>query len=167
MTRTRSLIGSALFLVLAPGTVGLLIPHLIKLATPRVALPGWPLLAVAGAALALFGLAVLLASFLRFALQGRGTPAPIAPPERLVMDGFYRHVRNPMYVAVLAMVAGQGLVTARPWTLAYGLGLWAVFHAFVVSYEEPTLRRSFPDQYGPYFANVRRWLPRLRPWKGA
>ena len=167
MTRATSLFGSALFLVLAPGTVALLVPHLIKLATPRAALPGWPLLALLGAVFALLGVAVLLESFLRFALQGRGTPAPVAPPERLVISGFYRYVRNPMYVAVLAMVAGQGLVTARPWTLAYGLGLWAVFHAFVVSYEEPTLRRSFPDQYGPYFANVRRWLPRLRPWKGA
>ncbi|MBP6877969.1 MAG: isoprenylcysteine carboxylmethyltransferase family protein [Phenylobacterium sp.] len=166
MARTHSLIGSALFLVLAPGTVGLLVPHLIKLATPRAALPGWPLLAVLGAVLALFGLAVLLESFLRFAVQGRGTPAPIAAPERLVVSGFYRYVRNPMYVAVLALVAGQGLITARPWTLAYGLGLWAAFHAFVTGYEEPTLRRSFPDEYGRYVANVPRWAPRLRPWKG-
>lgn len=166
MTRTRSLLGSLLFLVLAPGTVGLLVPHLIKLATPRAALPGWPLLAVLGAALALFGLAVLLESFLRFALKGRGTPAPVAPTETLVVSGFYRHVRNPMYVAVVSMVLGQGLITARPWTLVYGLALWGVFHAFVVTYEEPTLRRSFPNDYGPFFANVPRWLPRLRPWKG-
>ena len=166
MTRATSLLGSALFLVLAPGTVGLLVPHLITLATPRAGLPGWPLLAVLGAVLALLGLAVLLESFLRFALNGRGTPAPIAPTERLVVGGFYRYVRNPMYVAVLALIAGQGLLLARPWTLAYGVAIWGAFHAFVLGYEEPTLRRRFPAEYGPYFANVPRWLPRLRPWRG-
>ena len=166
MTRATSLFGSALFLVLAPGTVALLVPHLIKLATPRADLLGWPLLAVLGATLALLGLAVLLESFLRFALQGRGTPAPVAPPERLVISGFYRYVRNPMYVAVLALVMGQGLLTARPWTLAYGAVLWGLFHAFVVAYEEPTLQRSFGEDYGRFLANVPRWLPRLRPWSG-
>lgn len=166
MNRTTSLLGSMVFLVLVPGTVALLVPHLIKLSTPRAALPGWPLLAVLGAVLALLGMAVLLESFLRFALQGRGTPAPVAPPEKLVVSGFYRYVRNPMYVAVLALVVGQGLLTARPWTLAYGALLWGAFHAFVVAYEEPTLRRSFGEDYDRFAANVPRWLPRLTPWKG-
>lgn len=166
MSRTASLLGSFLFLLLAPGTVAGVVPWLIASATPRAALPGWPILATIGAVLALFGLAILLESFLRFALKGRGTPAPIAPPERLVVTGCYRYVRNPMYVGVLALIVGQGLLSAHPWTLAYGLAMWALFHAFVLGYEEPTLRRSFPQDYPRYFAAVPRWLPRLRPWEG-
>lgn len=70
-----------------------------------------------------------------------------------------------MYVAVVALILGQALAFARPWTLAYGAVMWATFHAFVLAYEEPTPRRSFPDQYGAYVRNVPRWIPRLRPWR--
>jgi len=164
MSRTQSLIGSAIFLILAPGTVAGLIPWLIRRASPSSPwLDGTPL-AAAGALLCLAGLAGLLASFLRFAWEGLGTPAPVAPTRTLVVTGLYRHVRNPMYVAVTALIAGQALVFANPWTLAYGAAVWAAFHAFILTYEEPTLRRSFPDQYATYVRNVPRWLPRLKPW---
>lgn len=162
MTRTSSLLGSAAFLVAAPGVVAGLVPWWIS---------GWrarpPLssaLPVLGAVLILLGAAGLLACFARFALQGRGTPAPIAPTERLVVTGLYRHVRNPMYVAVTALILGQALLFGHPGLVAYGALVWVAFHAFVLTYEEPTLRRSFPDQYAAYVRNVPRWLPRLTPW---
>lgn len=164
MSRTESLLGSAVFLILAPGTVAGLLPWLIRRWSPPSPLLEGPLPMLAGALISLAGLAGLLACFLRFAWQGRGTPAPIAPTQTLVVTGLYRHVRNPMYLAVTALILGQALVFASPWTLAYGAVIWALFHAFILTYEEPTLRRSFPHQYGPYVRNVPRWLPRLKPW---
>jgi protein-S-isoprenylcysteine O-methyltransferase Ste14 len=126
---------------------------------------GWPT-RLAAAALALGGLAGLLESFARFALSGRGTPAPIAPTENLVVGGFYRYVRNPMYLAVLALVFAQGLWLRQSSLLIYGAILWLVFDLFVRAYEEPTLHRQFPGDYPAYRANVRRWLPRSTPWDG-
>ena len=107
---------------------------------------------------------MLLDSFARFALQGIGTPAPVLPTRHLVATGFYRHVRNPMYVAVTALVVGQGLLFARIGILLYGAVLWLCFHIFVIAYEEPTLRRTFGASFERYLANVPRWVPRLRPW---
>ncbi len=118
-----------------------------------------------GIVLIVAGLVVLLDSFRRFALQGRGTPAPVLPTERLVVTGLYRYVRNPMYVAVLSIVAGQGLLLGNARVLAYAAIIWLAFHIFVVAYEEPTLRRSFGAEYEAFRAGVPRWLPRLRPWR--
>jgi protein-S-isoprenylcysteine O-methyltransferase Ste14 len=118
-----------------------------------------------GGALIAAGLAVLLDSFARFALRGLGTPAPVAPPTRLVVTGLYRHVRNPMYVAILAMVGGQALLLGDPRLLAWGAILWAAFHLFVVGYEEPALRRTFGAEYEAFRASVPRWIPRLRAWR--
>ena len=101
---------------------------------------------------------------MRFAIEGLGTPAPIAPTRHLVVTGFYRHVRNPMYVAVLAVILGQALLFANARLLAYGAAFWLACHLFVVFYEEPTLRRSFGADYDAFRANVPRWIPRLRPW---
>jgi protein-S-isoprenylcysteine O-methyltransferase Ste14 len=161
MTRASAILGSALFLFLAPGTIGGAIPWWIT---------GWPAphpgpLAVAGAGLILLGGLLLLECFGRFAWQGRGTPAPIAPTARLVVSGPYRRVRNPMYVAVLALIFGQAALFASGPLAIYGLVIWAAFHAFVLGYEEPTLRRSFPADYAAFFAAVPRWRPRLRPWR--
>ena len=102
----------------------------------------------------------------RFALKGLGTPAPIAPPERLVVTGLYRHVRNPMYVAVTSLIVGQALFFGDVRLLEYGLVLWAGFHLFVLAYEEPTLRAEFGAEYRDFCAHVRRWIPRLKPWRG-
>ena len=118
-----------------------------------------------GAALVAAALAVLLDSFARFALQGLGTPAPVLPPTRLVVTGLYRYVRNPMYVAILALTAGQALLLGDLRLAAWGALLWGGFHVFVVGYEEPALRRTFGEQYEAYRANVRRWIPRARAWR--
>jgi protein-S-isoprenylcysteine O-methyltransferase Ste14 len=80
-----------------------------------------------------------------------------------VVAGLYRYVRNPMYVAVLALILGQGLFCGSVAVLAYGLCVWVACHLFVVAYEEPTLRRKFGAGYDQYCARVRRWIPRLRP----
>jgi protein-S-isoprenylcysteine O-methyltransferase Ste14 len=112
------------------------------------------------------GAVVLLDSFARFALKGLGTPAPVFPTRYLVVTGLYRYVRNPMYVAVVAVIAGQGLMFANVRVLGYGALVWLAFHLFVVMYEEPTLRATFGVQYEEFCRGVSRWVPRLSPWRG-
>jgi protein-S-isoprenylcysteine O-methyltransferase Ste14 len=129
-----------------------------------------PLLGVAsgrivGMILAAGGLLVLLESFARFAIKGRGTPAPIAPTTSLVVSGLYCYVRNPMYLGVLVIIVGQALSFGSVTLLQYAGALWLLFHAFVVGYEERALRRQFGRAYETYRANVRRWWPRLTPWQ--
>jgi protein-S-isoprenylcysteine O-methyltransferase Ste14 len=158
-------IGSIVFLFAAPGFFGVFIPWYTT---------GWrmyePLLGVEpvrwlGGVLIFFSAAVLLDSFARFALQGRGTPAPIYPTATLVVSGAYRYVRNPMYIAVISLIAGQGLLIGRLPLLIYALAFGVVTHLFVLVYEEPTLRSTYGAQYEAYAANVHRWLPRLTPWR--
>ena len=119
-------------------------------------------LAVLGVVLIAAGAAFVLHAFARFVLEGIGTPAPVAAPERLVVGGVYRHVRNPMYVAVLATILGQALLLGRPVLLAYAAVLWVVFASFVRLYEEPTLRERFGADYDAYRRAVPAWLPRFR-----
>src|SRR5439155_13741458 len=111
------------------------------------------------------GIAVAMDGWVRFAIQGRGTPAPTAPPTRLVVTGLYRFVRNPMYVGVLALVVGQALLFGSWPLLGYAAGLWLAFHLFVVLYEEPALRRRFGPTYVAYRGSVPRWIP-LPPGHG-
>lgn len=155
-----------MFLLLAPGSAAVLVPWWISRWRVRPPFLGLAVLRVAGAALIAAGCAVLLESFARFALRGLGTPAPVLPPQRLVATGLYRHVRNPMYVALVGAVAGQALVLGDARVLAWASALWLAFQAFVVGYEEPALRRRFGAEYERFSANVPRWAPRLRPWRG-
>lgn len=108
------------------------------------------------------GVSVLLDSFVRFALQGLGTPSPVFPTRHLVVSGLYRYVRNPMYAAVVSVIAGQGLLLGNVRLRQYGALVWVGFHAFVVVYEEPTLRRAFGPEYEAFCKDVPRWIPRLR-----
>ena len=164
--KTSAFLGSALFFVVAPGTIAVLIPWLMT--HGRFQSPVWslPIARVAGALLILAGLPGLIDSFVRFAAEGRGTPAPIAPTEHLVVTGLYRYVRNPMYVAVVALILGQGLLFGDGRVILYGAVAWLVCHLFVVSYEEPTLERTFGKEFELYRVHVRRWLPRFTPWRG-
>jgi protein-S-isoprenylcysteine O-methyltransferase Ste14 len=125
-------------------------------------LPGWVVFRVIGAVLIVLGAGVVIESFARFALEGLGTPAPLAPTQRLVVRGLYRYVRNPIYIADTAIIAGQSLVLGRLWLLLYAVAFLIVTAAFVRWYEEPTLSRQFGDEYEAYRRAVPGWLPRLR-----
>src|SRR5579864_5677224 len=120
---------------------------------------------VLGVLLICAGLPLLLDSFARFALEGFGTPAPIAPPRHLVVTGLYRYVRNPMYVAVSSLIFGQGLLFGSVRVLEYGVAAWLGFFLWVLVYEEPALRSKFGADYREFCANVPRWIPRLKAWK--
>jgi protein-S-isoprenylcysteine O-methyltransferase Ste14 len=161
MERRQAVLGSAAFFVLAPGGVAGLVPWLL---TRWRVEPFWVPLRVLGAILLLAAFAVLISSFARFAAEGLGTPAPVAPPDRLVVGGFYRYVRNPMYLAVLSLIIGQALLLGQLILLVYAVVVTAAFTAMVHWHEEPALLRQFGDQYAAYRAAVPGWLPRLRPW---
>jgi protein-S-isoprenylcysteine O-methyltransferase Ste14 len=163
MNRVQAALGSGLFLFAAPGVMAGLVPWLLT---------GWDstdppiVVAVLGAILIVAGVAGVLLTFARFVLEGRGTPAPVAPTETLVVGGLYRYVRNPMYVAVDTTIVGQALLLGRPLLLLYAAAFWAVVAAFVHGYEEPTLAERYGEQYAAYRRAVPAWLPRLRPWRG-
>jgi protein-S-isoprenylcysteine O-methyltransferase Ste14 len=166
-SRFFALIGSAIFLFVAPGTLAGLVPW--WLGNWRVHSPflGFTALRVTGGVLMAVAFAFLVEAFLRFALQGIGTPAPIYPTKRLVVSGSYRFVRNPMYVSVVSLILGQSLFFGDIRLFVYGLFCWLAMHLFVLIYEEPTLRRTFPADYAAFTANVPRWIPRLTPWHGS
>ena len=163
MKRASAIVGSAIFLVVAPGTLAVYLPWTIcrwRLASPLL---GFFPFRIIGVLMIAAGLPVLLDSFTRFAIQGMGTPAPVAAPQHLVVTGLYRHVRNPMYVAVSLLIFGQGLLFGSVSVLELGVVVWLGFFAFVVFYEEPVLRQKFGKEYEEFCARVPRWIPRLKP----
>ena len=167
MRRAFAVLGSALFLLLAPGTVAGLAPWWISRWKLEAPLLGWLPLRAIGVLLAAAGALVLLDSFARFALEGLGTPAPVFPTRHLVVGGWYRFVRNPMYVAVVSAIVGQGLILGNVRVLEYAaVVVWLFFHLFVMAYEEPTMQATFGEEYQAFRAAVPRWIPRLRPWRG-
>ena len=112
------------------------------------------------------GAAFLLHAVARFVNEGLGTPAPVAPTERLVVGGVYRYVRNPMYLAVGATIVGQALLLGQFGLLVYAAAFGVVVFAFVRVYEEPTLSAQYGSSYDAYRRAVPGWLPRLHPWDG-
>jgi protein-S-isoprenylcysteine O-methyltransferase Ste14 len=165
MNRLSAVLGSALFLVIAPGAIAVWLPWTFTRWRVRPPLLGFVPFRAVGVLVIALGLPVLLDSFRRFALQGLGTPAPIAPPQKLVVTGLYRYVRNPMYVAVVSLIFGQALLFGSVQLLEYGVVVLLCFHLFVLLYEEPTLRGKFGAEYKEFCRNVRRWVPRLKPWQ--
>jgi protein-S-isoprenylcysteine O-methyltransferase Ste14 len=163
--RTNAVLGSTVFFVVAPFTLAGLIPWAITGWQLRPAFLGLEWARGLGVLLIVAGVPVLLDAFVRFALEGLGTPAPIAPPRQLVVTGFYRHVRNPIFVALAAIIFGQGLLMGDWRLVAYGALLWLAFHVQVVVYEEPALAQAFGSEYEAFRAGVPRWVPRLTPWR--
>jgi protein-S-isoprenylcysteine O-methyltransferase Ste14 len=155
--------GSALFFAIAPGVVAGLVPWWLTGWRVRGPLAHWAPVRVAGVIMLTAGAVVLAQAFVRFVAEGRGTPAPVAPTERLVTGGLYRHVRNPMYVAVVAAITGQALALGQPVLLGYAAAVWITVASFVRWYEEPALARQFGAQYEAYRRSVRAWWPRIRP----
>jgi protein-S-isoprenylcysteine O-methyltransferase Ste14 len=167
MRRVPAVAGTVFFLLIAPGTVAGLVPWWISAWQIRPPLLHFFSFRWIGVFLIVAGVPVLLDSFARFALKGLGTPAPVVPTQHLVVSGLYRYVRNPMYLALAAVILGQGLLFGDARVLEYGLLVCLGFHLFVLFYEEPTLRRNFGAEYETFRTNVPRWVPRLSPWQGS
>lgn len=153
---------SAVWFVLAPGVVCGLVPWSITRWHGHA--PGLPLQLI-GAALITAGTLVLVRAFVQFVRDGRGSPAPVAAPDLLVVNGLYRYVRNPMYVAVVLVITGQVLLFARLDLLWWVAVVAAASAAFVHGFEEPDLRERFGARYDEYRRAVPAWLPRMRPWQ--
>ena len=147
------------FTVLVPGTVAVWVPY--RLLGPSRALELRQVTGLRWLGLVpwVCGAALYFWCVWSFARVGRGTPAPIDPPRTLVGAGAYRYTRNPMYVAVLGMIFGEAALWGSMRLVLYGLAIWAAFHAFVVLYEEPTLRSLFGRDYERYLTTVPRWFP--------
>ena len=165
MQRSAAGVGTAVFFVVGPGLVAGLVPWLISGWQVRGPVSPLAIIRMAlGGVLLVLAIVVLVRAFARFVMEGRGTPAPVAPPERLVVGGDYRFVRNPMYLAVITAVLGQAMIFGSLGLLVYAVALWAITAAFVRWYEEPVLLRRYGDEYERYRLAVRAWLPRLRPF---
>lgn len=155
-------LGTLLFVALVPAAAIVYVPWVLSGWTLRPPLLGCPPLRWLGGALIAAGLPVFVDFLVRFVREGRGTPAPVAPPRRLVVRGAFRWSRNPGYLAVLALVAGQALLLGSWPVLAWAAVLAVGFHLFVVLHEEPGLRRRFGAAYEDYCRAVPRWLGRPR-----
>ena len=163
---TTAAVGSAVFFVVAPGVVAGLVPWLIS---------GWDVqwsMSVLGIAMLALGCAlvaaavvVLVRNFVRFVVEGQGTPSPVLQTERLVVGGDYRFVRNPMYLAVVSAILGQAMIFGSFALVLYALAVLAIMAIFVIWYEEPLLQNRYGDEYERYRRGVRAWVPRLRPWQ--
>jgi protein-S-isoprenylcysteine O-methyltransferase Ste14 len=164
MTKRAAAIGSAVFFLAAPCVLAGLIPWWLTGWTFRPAFFGLEATRAPGAIFILAGIPGLIDSFARFVRDGLGTPAPLAPTQRLVVTGLFRYVRNPMYLSVLAVIFGQALLFGDARLFVLGAAAWFASHIFVVGWEEPRLEREFGAQYEAFRTHVPRWIPRLTPW---
>ena len=155
----KHVFNTLLFTLLVPATVAGWIPRALRgnaLLTSNTTLRGLAFVLIA------MGIAIYLhTAFWGFALRGLGTPAPIAPPSKLVVEGLHRYVRNPMYLGVLLIVIGQAVLFRSMALVEYATAIWLTAHVFVIFYEEPALQRKFGEQYRQYRECVPRWTPRF------
>jgi protein-S-isoprenylcysteine O-methyltransferase Ste14 len=148
------------FTVFVPGFWTVLVPYWVVGRSPRLDLRG---AGAAGFVLVVAGVALyLICAFWGFALRGKGTPAPIDPPKKLVVEGPYRIVRNPMYWSVAFVMLGEALVFRSLPLAEIGCVFFAGTALFVMVYEEPSLRVKFGAEYDAYCRRVPRWIPRFR-----
>lgn len=149
-----------LFTVLIPGTVGVYIPLRLAEGWRGASTQDWLL----AAPLLLVGAFVYFWCLWNFAVTGRGTPAPIDPPKKLIVRGPHKYVRNPMYLGVLSVVFGWVVLFRSTEILRYAAVVALMFHLVVLVIEEPSLRRLFGAEYQEYCRSVRRWIPTMPPY---
>ncbi len=163
MRKSAAAVVSVAWGVAVGGTFGCLLPYLLGEWHFHRPLPYWAVAQAAGGLLICAGLVPIVQSFIEFT-SAAGTPVPVASPPRLVVSGFYRYVRNPIYAGFLAILTGQALLFGSPGLLEYTAVAWCIGAAAVRFYEEPTLTRKFGAEYRDYRRAVRAWVPRLHPW---
>ena len=149
-----------LFTVFVPGTVAGYVPWRLRqdAAAPVAGAEEWAAITVIAIGIAIY----VHTAFWGFALIGGGTPAPIAPTKILVVKGLHRFVRNPMYIGVALVIAGQAWLFHSGHIAIYVVCMLLTAHLFVVFYEEPTLRKQFGEEYDGYRASVPRWIPKVK-----
>jgi protein-S-isoprenylcysteine O-methyltransferase Ste14 len=156
---------------LLPGSAAIIIPGLILIFTRPVrflfGLGAFPAILVLSASLILVltGIYFMVRTVSLFQNAGNGTPAPWAPPKRFVISGPYRYVRNPMILAVLSVLLAEALFFGSFWLLCWFAFFWITNTVYFILSEEPGLVKRFGKDYLKYKKNVRRWIPRLSPWK--
>jgi protein-S-isoprenylcysteine O-methyltransferase Ste14 len=143
------------FTILQPGIVVVLIPYLLL---KQHFTEGGDFMQIAGSFVGFFGLIVMLACIKRFVTEGKGTLSPADPTKQLVINGLYRHSRNPMYVGVVTILIGESLFFSSSMLGIYTLVVFIVFNLFIIFMEEPRLKRDFGEAYIMYCKNVRRWI---------
>jgi protein-S-isoprenylcysteine O-methyltransferase Ste14 len=163
MRRSTAVIGTAAYFAAAAGTFAVLVPWLVTGWQLHRPWPDWVVAQVAGIVLIGAGAVPVVSVFVQFARAG-GTPLPLAPTRRLVVSGFNRYVRNPVYLGSLLIFCGEALLFGRLSLLVYTAVGWAGAAAFVRWYEEPALARRFGAEYDAYRRAVPAWRPRLHPW---
>lgn len=150
------------FILFVPGTVAILLPYfLLSTFNPSFTFETDQIQYI-GLLPLLFGAIICLWCFWDFISFGEGTPAPIDPPKKLVVDGLYRFVSNPMYIGIILIIFGEAVLFSSLLLLAYMLVVFLIFHLFVIGYEEPALKSTFGESYEKYRASVPRWLIRLK-----
>lgn len=163
MRRSVSAVISLAWFVAIGGTFGCLLPYLSGDWHLHQPLPYWAIARGAGVLLICAGLVPLVRSFVDFFRAG-GTPVPVASPPRLVVSGFYRYLRNPIYAGFGIILTGQTLLTGSPGMLRYTVVACCIGLAAARFYEELILTRKFGREYEIYRHAVRAWIPRLHPW---
>lgn len=151
-----NMLKTLIFTILAPGTVTILIPRWLLAAEHSEPTGVFRFVGLIPLAI---GIAIYLWCAWDFATAGKGTPAVFDPPKRLVVRGLYKFVRNPMYVGILSSLFGEAWFLASSYLFCYAAAVMALFHSFVIFYEEPKLTKKFGDEYRQYRAQVPRWLP--------
>ena len=155
-----AIVETLIFTVFVPGTVAGYVPWRLRqgAAVAASGVEGGAAIAVIAVGIAIY----LYTAFWGFAVIGGGTPAPIAPTKILVVKGLHQFVRNPMYIGVGLVIAGQAWLFRSSHTAIYLACFCVIVHLFVLFYEEPTLRRQFDEEYERYRASVPRWIPKVR-----
>jgi protein-S-isoprenylcysteine O-methyltransferase Ste14 len=152
------IVKTLLFTLLAPCMVTLAVPYLLLRSRAEIFPQLWNSLHLAGIVFFVAGVAVYIWCAGDFISKGNGTPAPYDPPKALVAGGLYRFTRNPMYIGVLTVVAGEALFFKSLALVIYALALLLLFHLRVTLYEEPALKRLFGESFDDYCRRVPRWL---------
>jgi protein-S-isoprenylcysteine O-methyltransferase Ste14 len=156
------LLKTIIFIVLVPGTVVVYIPY--RLLASESARPFFDLgfFCYLGILPILLGAAINLKCAWDFTFTGKGTPLPIDPPKQLVVRGFYRWVRNPMYVGILLLLFGEAWLFESRNLFVYAAVAFLIFHIWVLFYEEPILKQKFGESYQRYCDTAPRWIPWMK-----
>jgi protein-S-isoprenylcysteine O-methyltransferase Ste14 len=152
-----------LFTLLAPCMVTLAVPYLLLRSRGEIFPKAWNSLHLTGIFIIVAGVAIYIWCAGDFISKGKGTPAPYDPPQALVAQGLYRFTRNPMYIGILTMIAGEALFFKSIALVMYATALLLLFHLRVTLYEEPALKRLFGESFDDYCRRVPRWLGFHKP----